>query len=157
MIVELVGPPLLFSPAGTWQFRRWMIAILVLLHIGIEVTMEEELVKVITPIDDTPGAKAGILLEVNCETDFVGKNESFQNLCADFAQSLLEDPNADLEARRTTAVAEVGENIVIQRFGIGGNALLAKRLCLLVQPCRAVLGVLLAGTAAQHLVKGGQA
>lgn len=62
-----------------------------------------------------PGAKAGILLEVNCETDFVGKNESFQNLCADFAQSLLEDPNADLEARRTTAVAEVGENIVIKR------------------------------------------
>jgi elongation factor Ts len=62
-----------------------------------------------------PGAKAGILLEVNCETDFVGKNESFQNLCADFAQSLLEDPNADLEARRTTAVAEVGENIVINR------------------------------------------
>jgi carboxyl-terminal processing protease len=29
--------------------------------IGIEVTMENELVKVITPIDDTPGAKAGIL------------------------------------------------------------------------------------------------
>ncbi len=62
-----------------------------------------------------PGAKAGILLEVNCETDFVGKNESFQTLCTDFAQSLLEDPNTDLEARRTTAVAEVGENIVIQR------------------------------------------
>ncbi|MBC8326411.1 MAG: translation elongation factor Ts [Verrucomicrobia subdivision 3 bacterium] len=62
-----------------------------------------------------PGAKAGILVEVNCETDFVGKNESFQTLCADFAQSLLEDPHTDLEARRTTAVAEVGENIVIQR------------------------------------------
>ena len=29
--------------------------------IGIEVTMEDEMVKVITPIDDTPGAKAGIL------------------------------------------------------------------------------------------------
>ncbi|THF50246.1 S41 family peptidase [Allorhizobium terrae] len=29
--------------------------------IGIEVTMENELIKVITPIDDTPGAKAGIL------------------------------------------------------------------------------------------------
>lgn len=29
--------------------------------IGIEVTMEDELVKVITPIDDTPGARAGIL------------------------------------------------------------------------------------------------
>ncbi len=29
--------------------------------LGIEVTMEEEMVKVITPIDDTPAAKAGIL------------------------------------------------------------------------------------------------
>ena len=29
--------------------------------LGIEVTMEEELVKVITPIDDTPAARAGIL------------------------------------------------------------------------------------------------
>ena len=29
--------------------------------LGIEVTMENELVKVITPIDDTPAAKAGIL------------------------------------------------------------------------------------------------
>ncbi|MCL6709038.1 S41 family peptidase [Pseudomonas sp. R2.Fl] len=29
--------------------------------IGIEVTMENELVKVISPIDDTPGARAGIL------------------------------------------------------------------------------------------------
>ncbi len=29
--------------------------------IGIEVTMEDDMVKVITPIDDTPGAKAGIL------------------------------------------------------------------------------------------------
>ncbi|MDQ0457382.1 carboxyl-terminal processing protease [Rhizobium paknamense] len=29
--------------------------------IGIEVTMEDEMVKVITPIDDTPGARAGIL------------------------------------------------------------------------------------------------
>ena len=29
--------------------------------LGIEVTMEEELVKVITPIDDTPAARAGVL------------------------------------------------------------------------------------------------
>jgi len=62
-----------------------------------------------------PGAKAGILVEVNCETDFVGKNESFQTLCAGFAASLAENPDADLEERRTAAVAEVGENIVIQR------------------------------------------
>ena len=29
--------------------------------LGIEVTMENDLVKVITPIDDTPAARAGIL------------------------------------------------------------------------------------------------
>ncbi len=75
-----------------------------------------------------PGAKAGILVEVNCETDFVGKNESFQELCAGFAQTLAEDPNADLEERRTTAVAEVGENIVIQRherLEVEGNGAVA--------------------------------
>jgi carboxyl-terminal processing protease len=29
--------------------------------LGIEVTMEDELVKVITPIDETPAARAGVL------------------------------------------------------------------------------------------------
>jgi carboxyl-terminal processing protease len=29
--------------------------------LGIEVTMEDGLVKVVTPIDDTPAAKAGML------------------------------------------------------------------------------------------------
>src|SRR5690606_20501537 len=36
--------------------------------LGIEVTMENELVKVITPIDDTPAAKAGVLAG-----DFISK------------------------------------------------------------------------------------
>jgi carboxyl-terminal processing protease len=36
--------------------------------LGIEVTMEEELVKVITPIDDTPAARAGVLAG-----DFIAK------------------------------------------------------------------------------------
>jgi len=28
-----------------------------------------------------PGARVGVLLEVNCETDFVARNEQFQQLC----------------------------------------------------------------------------
>ena len=36
--------------------------------LGIEVTMEDELVKVITPIDDTPAARAGVLAG-----DFISK------------------------------------------------------------------------------------
>src|ERR1700753_1272387 len=28
-----------------------------------------------------PGAKVGVLVEVDCETDFVGRNESFRAMC----------------------------------------------------------------------------
>src|SRR5262245_44703607 len=49
------------------------------------------------------GSKVGLLLEVNCETDFVAKNESFQTLTASWARTLAENPNADLEASRVEA------------------------------------------------------
>src|SRR6185436_4798965 len=34
----------------------------------------------------TPGAKVGVLVEINCETDFVAKNESFRAFCDDIAK-----------------------------------------------------------------------
>jgi elongation factor Ts len=61
------------------------------------------------------GAKVGLLLEVNCETDFVAKNESFQTLTSGWARTLAENPNADLEASRVEAVTRIGENIKIGR------------------------------------------
>src|SRR6186713_3320648 len=33
-----------------------------------------------------PGAKVGLLLEVNCETDFVAKNDGFQATTAEWAK-----------------------------------------------------------------------
>lgn len=62
-----------------------------------------------------PGAKVGLLLEVNCETDFVAKNESFQTLTAGWAKALAENPDADLEPSRVEAVTRIGENIQIRR------------------------------------------
>jgi elongation factor Ts len=62
-----------------------------------------------------PGAKAGLLLEVNCETDFVAKNESFQAQTAAWAKTLAEDASADLEPSRIEAVTRIGENIKIRR------------------------------------------
>jgi len=62
-----------------------------------------------------PGAKVGLILEVNCETDFVAKNESFQALTADWAKKLAENPNTDLEPARIEAVTKIGENIKISR------------------------------------------
>src|SRR5262245_32012033 len=62
-----------------------------------------------------PGARIGTLLEVNCETDFVARNDAFKAFCEEAARLLTADPNADLEAMRTEQVAKMGENIRISR------------------------------------------
>jgi elongation factor Ts len=74
------------------------------------------------------GARAGILVEVNCETDFVARNEGFKAFCDEVAKTLLENPKADLEAARTAQVAKIGENIQISRFHrmeVTGNGMVA--------------------------------
>jgi len=62
-----------------------------------------------------PGAKVGLILEVNCETDFVAKNPDFQATTSEWARTLAENPGADLEASRVATVAKIGENIQIRR------------------------------------------
>ena len=57
----------------------------------------------------------GVLVEVNCETDFVAKNEDFVAFANGVAQRLLDEPEADLESERTEQVAKIGENIRISR------------------------------------------
>ena len=42
--------------------------------------------------------KTGTILEVNCETDFVGTNEDFRNLAASIADQILAVNPADVEA-----------------------------------------------------------
>jgi elongation factor Ts len=75
-----------------------------------------------------PGARAGILVEINCETDFVARNEGFRAFCDEVAKTLLENPKADLEAARTAQVAKIGENIQISRhhrMEVSGNGMVA--------------------------------
>ena len=74
------------------------------------------------------GARTGVLVEVNCETDFVAKNESFLALTAGWAKTLAENPATDLEPARVEAVTKVGENIQIRRHArieVTGNGLVA--------------------------------
>jgi elongation factor Ts len=74
------------------------------------------------------GARAGILVEINCETDFVARNEGFRAFCDEVARTLLANPKADVEAMRTAQVAKIGENIQIARFHrmeVSGNGLVA--------------------------------
>jgi elongation factor Ts len=75
-----------------------------------------------------PGAKVGVLVEINCETDFVAKNDQFRAFCDEVAKTLAENPSADLEPMRIAAVAKIGENIRIsrhQRLEVAGNGLIA--------------------------------
>ncbi|HRI14743.1 MAG TPA: translation elongation factor Ts [Verrucomicrobiota bacterium] len=72
--------------------------------------------------------RVGALVEVNCETDFVARNESFKTFCNDLAAKVASNPEADLEADRVAAVAKIGENIQIrrnQRLEVSGNGLIA--------------------------------
>jgi elongation factor Ts len=67
-------------------------------------------------------AKLGALVEVNCETDFVAKNEDFIAFARELAEGVAKNNPADVqglasfEARRQSLVQKIGENISIRRF-----------------------------------------
>ncbi|MFM7100926.1 MAG: translation elongation factor Ts, partial [Verrucomicrobiota bacterium] len=74
------------------------------------------------------GGRVGVLVEVNCETDFVARNDSFKEFCGQLAARVAADSGADLEADRVAAVARIGENIQVrrhQRLEVEGNGLVA--------------------------------
>jgi elongation factor Ts len=52
------------------------------------------------------GNQAGVLVELNCETDFVAKNEQFQELAAKVAKAALANKVADRLALLTTEAAD---------------------------------------------------
>lgn len=54
----------------------------------------------------TDCAGNGILAQVNCETDFVAKNESFQAFVADIANTILASDASDVEAATALAYGE---------------------------------------------------
>jgi elongation factor Ts len=65
----------------------------------------------------------GALVEVNCETDFVGKGDDFKSIAHAVAEVALAKNPADVEALKTEtagliteAIARIGENITVRRF-----------------------------------------
>ncbi|RZO23454.1 MAG: elongation factor Ts [Candidatus Thioglobus sp.] len=75
-------------------------------------------------------ASCGTLLEVNCETDFVAKDDSFNGFAAALTHLIVSQNPADVEAlstltmasgasveaERQELIAKIGENISIRRF-----------------------------------------
>jgi elongation factor Ts len=75
-----------------------------------------------------PGGRLGVLVEINSESDFVARNDTFRVFCDDVAKKLAADPKADLETDRVAAVAKIRENIKIARHArmeVNGNGLVA--------------------------------
>jgi len=69
----------------------------------------------------------GVLVEVNCESDFVARTEDFLTLIRDAARAIAEagdaasdawvkDPSGPIQPKVTAAIAKLGENIGIGRF-----------------------------------------
>ena len=74
------------------------------------------------------GGKSGVLVEVNCETDFVARNEAFRGFCDDIAKKVLADATVNLDADREAAVGKMGENIKFPRnarMEVSGNGAVA--------------------------------
>ena len=79
-----------------------------------------------------PDAKTGVLLEVNCESDFVAKTEAFLAFGESLAAQIAQTAPADLEGLLaqpwqsqdgvtvqdylTEIIGQIGENIRVQRF-----------------------------------------
>jgi elongation factor Ts len=70
---------------------------------------------------------SGVLVEVNCETDFVARTDDFQGLIADVLslieragdsanEAWLTDPNGPIQLRVKAAIGKLGENMAVPRF-----------------------------------------
>ena len=71
--------------------------------------------------------RSGLLVEVNCESDFVARTPDFQQLVEDLiseieqagdqaTESWLADPNGPVQKRVAAGIAKLGENMAVRRF-----------------------------------------
>jgi len=78
------------------------------------------------------GGKIGVILELNCESDFVAKNEQFKNLAHELAMQIasmnpesvdelmsgiyIRDEEISIKQLIEQVIAKTGENIQVKRF-----------------------------------------
>lgn len=95
-----------------------------------------------------PGNRVGVMLELNCETDFVARNSEFTTLAHDLALHIAamnpqyittaevpeEELNRELEVLRNQARAEGKPEQVIDKIVAGRMTKFYEEFCLLEQP-----------------------
>jgi elongation factor Ts len=76
----------------------------------------------------SPDGKMGVLVEVNSETDFVARNETFRAFCDEVAKRYATEAKPDFENERQAMVAKIRENIQIARHAkmeVSGSGMIA--------------------------------
>lgn len=91
----------------------------------------------------SPNQKTGVMVEVNCETDFVARTEQFKDFVSEISahvekanpapnalltQSFFKNPEKTVEQVLSEAIARLGENMGINRYtrwAVNGNGILA--------------------------------
>lgn len=95
-----------------------------------------------------PGAQLGVMVEVNCESDFVARTDDFQQLVHDLAMQIAaaspsfirkEDVTAEAlekekEIQRARALAEGKPEKIVDKVVEGRMAKFYEEVCLLEQP-----------------------
>ncbi|MGC9200030.1 MAG: translation elongation factor Ts [Acidobacteriaceae bacterium] len=116
------------------------------------------------------GGKIGVLLELNCESDFVARTDDFQNLLKDIAMHIAAvDPRylgkdevtaADIEREkeiyRAQAAATGKPANIIEKMLEGKMAKFYEEVCLLEQPFIKDQGMTVAQLIAQKVAKMGE-
>ena len=92
------------------------------------------------------GGKVGVLIEVNCETDFVARNDDFKQLCKDLCLQIAaanplyvsreQVPEADVAKEREIAAAQVAGKppAAVQKIDDGKLDKFYSTICLIDQP-----------------------
>lgn len=70
----------------------------------------------------SPDQRTAVIVEVNCETDFVQREDKFKDFCEKVASAALnkgtENIAADLDEDRLVLITKIGENVNIRRVNI---------------------------------------
>lgn len=78
------------------------------------------------------GGTSGVMIEVNCETDFVARNEGFQKFVQDLVEKAKDVEDGALadavKDELTDQIAALGENLIVRRnvkYDLQGNGIIA--------------------------------
>lgn len=95
-----------------------------------------------------PGNRVGVMLELNCETDFVARNDQFRDLAHDLALHVAamsprylttedvprEELDRELEVLRNQALAEGKPEAIVEKIVNGRLQKFYEEFCLMEQP-----------------------